>query len=83
MDKYLDTAIVKASTKFSKTNFTFDMIFTKADAPASDEQVEKLTNEFNIHYRACIVPFLYFLYTRVDLSFIVNKLANIHKTLVK
>ena len=25
------------------------MIFIKADAPTSDEQVEKLTRKFNIH----------------------------------
>ena len=41
--KYLDTATVKSSTKFFKTNFPSYMIFTKADAYTSDEQVEKLT----------------------------------------
>ena len=41
--KYLDTATVKASTQFYKTNFTADMIFTKSNAYTSDEQVEKLT----------------------------------------
>ena len=41
--KYLDTAIFKAGTKFYKTTFTSDMIFTKSYAYTSDEQVEKLT----------------------------------------
>ena len=41
--KYLDTATVKASTKFYKTKFPADMIFTKEDVSTSDEQVEKLT----------------------------------------
>ena len=39
---YLDTATVKTSTKFYKTNLPFDMIFTKDDAYNSDEQVENL-----------------------------------------
>ena len=50
------------------------MIFTKTDAYTSDEQVEKLTRGFNIHYRACIVSLIYLLYTRVDFSFVVHKL---------
>ena len=45
--KYLDTATVKSSTKFYKTNFSYDIIFTKYDAFSSDEQVDKLTREFN------------------------------------
>ena len=72
--KYLDTATVKASTKFYKTTFPSDMIFNKAYAYTSHYQVEKLTREFNIHYRACIGSLIYFLSTRVDLSFSVNKL---------
>ena len=52
--KYLDTATVKARTKFYKTTLPADMIFTKTDVSTSDEQVEKLTREYNIHYRACI-----------------------------
>ena len=52
--KYLDTATVKTSIKFYKTTFPSDIIFTKADSYTSDEQVEKLTREFNIHYRVCI-----------------------------
>ena len=50
--KYLDTATVKASKKFYKTTFPADMIFTKEDISTSDEQVENLTREYNIHYRA-------------------------------
>ena len=34
-----------------------------------------MTSEFNIHYRACIGSFVYLLYTIVDLSFAVHKLA--------
>ena len=75
IEKYLNTATVKKSTKFYKTNFTSDMIPTKADASTSDEKVEKLTREFNIHYRACIVSLIYLLSTRVDLRFAVQKLA--------
>ena len=52
--KYLDTYTVRASTKFYNTTLPYDMIFTKDDTSNSDEQVEKLTREFNIHYRACI-----------------------------
>ena len=57
--KYLDTAKVKVSNKFYKTKFPADMIFTKEDVSTSDEQVEKLTRENNIHYRACIGSFIY------------------------
>ena len=73
--KYLDTSTVKSSTKFYKTTFTDDMIFTKEDLSTSDEQVEKLTREYNIHYRPCIGSLIYLLSTRVDLSFAVQKLA--------
>ena len=69
--KYLDTSTVKASTNFYKTTFPSDMIFTKDDISTSDEQAEKLTREFNIHYRVSIGLFIYLLSTRVDLSFIV------------
>ena len=37
--KYLDTALVKTSTKFYKTAFPSYIIFTKAYAYTSDEQV--------------------------------------------
>ena len=80
--KQLDTATVKTSTKFYKTTFPYDMIFTKDDTSTSDEQVEKLTREFNFHYRACIGSLIYFLSTRVDLSFSVHKLDFFHQTLV-
>ena len=43
VDKYLDTATV--------TTLPSDMIFDKTRAYTSDEQVEKLTRESNIHYR--------------------------------
>ena len=51
---FLHTATVTVSTKFYKTKFPAGMIFTKEDVSTSDEQVDKLTREFNIHYRACI-----------------------------
>ena len=51
------------------------MIFTKEDVSTSDEQVEKLTREYNIHYRSCIGSLIYQLSTGVDLSFAVHKLA--------
>ena len=50
------------------------MIFTKYDTSTSNEQVEKLTREFNIHYGACTGSLIYLLSTRVDLSFAVHKL---------
>ena len=52
--KYLDNATLKASIKFYKTLSSSVMISNKADASTSDDQVEKLTREFNIHYRDCI-----------------------------
>ena len=51
------------------------MIFTKEYVSNSDEQVEKLTREYTIHYRACIGSLIYLLSTRVDLSSAVHKLA--------
>ena len=74
VSKYLDTATVKVITKFYKTIFPDDMIFTKEDVYTSDEQVEKLNGEFNIHYRACMVSLICLLSTRVELSFSVHKL---------
>ena len=73
--KYLDTTTVKASTKFYKTTFPDDTIFTKENVSTSDEQVEKLTRKYNIHYRACIGSLIYLFSTRLNLSFAVNKLA--------
>ena len=52
VETFLDIATVKASTKFYKTTLQSDMILTKDDTSTSDKQVEKLTREFNIHYRA-------------------------------
>ena len=77
VDNYLDTATVKASKKFYKTTLPSDMIFTKEYVFTSDEQVEILTREYNIHYRACIGSLIYLLSTRVDLSFAVQKLAKL------
>ena len=73
--KYLDTATVKLGNFFHKTTLPADMIFSKEDVSTSDEQVDKLTREYNIHYRACIGSLIYLLSTRVDLSFSVHKLA--------
>ena len=73
--KYLDTSTVKADKTFYKTTLPSDMIFTKYDTFTSDDKVKKLTREFNIQYKACIGSLNYLLYTRVDLSFAVQKLA--------
>ena len=75
--KYLDTATVKVNPKFHKTKLPDYMIFTKEDVSTSYEQVQKLTREFNIHYRYFIGSFIYLFSTRVYLSFAVHKLANI------
>ena len=75
VEKYLDTATVEASTRLYKTNFPYNIIFTKADSYTSGEKVKKLTRLLNIHYRYCIVPLIYFLSTIVDLSFELQKLA--------
>ena len=75
--KYLDTATVKTSTEFYNTTLPSDLIFTKADASTSDEQVYKLTRSLNIHYRDFIGSLIYFLSTRVYVSFELHKLANI------
>ena len=74
--KYLDTDTVKVSTKFYNTTLPADMVFIKECVSTSDEQVEKLTREYNIHYSACIGSLIYILSTRLDLSFAVHKLAN-------
>ena len=71
----MDTATVKASTKFYKTTLPSDIIFAKDDTSTSDEQIDKLTREFNIHHIACIGSLIYLLSTIVDLSFAVHKLA--------
>ena len=73
--KYLDTATVNASKRFYNTTLLSEMIFTKYDTYISNEQVQKLTRELKIHYRACMVSLIYLLSTKVDLSFSVHKLA--------
>ena len=75
MAKYLDTATVKKIVNFYNTTLPSVMIFTKDDASTSDEQVENLNREFNIHYRSCIGSLIYLLSTRVGLIFVVHKLA--------
>ena len=75
VSKYLDTATVKVSNKFYNTKLSSDMIFTKEYVSTSDEQVERLTREYNIHYRTCIGYLIYLLSTIVDFSFAVHKLA--------
>ena len=65
--KYLNTATVKTSAKFYNTNLPNDMIFTKTYESSTDEHVEKLTRELNIHYRSLIGSLIYLLSTRVDL----------------
>ena len=52
------------------------MILTKANVSTSDKKVEKLTREFKIHYRHFTGSLVYLLYTRVDFSFAVHKLAD-------
>ena len=72
---YLDTSTVKTGIKFYKKNLPSGIIFTKADAYISYEHVEKLTMEFNVHYRASIGSLIYLLSTIVYLNFLVHKLA--------
>ena len=73
VDKYIDTATINTGTKFYNTTFPYDMMLTKDYVSTSDEQVEKLTSEINIHYRACIGSSIYLLSRIVDLSFSVHK----------
>ena len=79
----MDAAKIKAIAKFYKTTLPSDMIFAQADISTSNEQVEKLTREFNIRYRAFISSLIYLLSTRVDLSFAVHKLAKFSSNPVK
>ena len=51
------------------------MIFTKEDVSTRNEQVGKLTREYNIHYRAFKGSLIYLLSTRLDLRFAVHKLV--------
>ena len=71
--KYLDTATVKTSKIFYKTTFPSEIIFARADASTSDEQVEKLSRDFDIHHRYCNGSLIDFLSNKVDLSFAVHK----------
>ena len=59
------------------------MIFTKEDVSTTDEEVDKLSREYIIHYRACIGSLIYLFSTRVDLSFAVHKLAKFSANTVK
>ena len=79
----MDNATVKVSTNSYKITLPADMIFTKEDVSTSNEQVEKLTREFNIHYRACIGSLIYLLSIRVDLRFAVHKLEKFSSNPVK
>ena len=81
--KYLDTATIKVRTKCYKTTLPADIIFTKGNVSTSDEQVDKFTREYNIHYRACIGSLICLLSTRVYLSFIVHKLEQFQQILVR
>ena len=51
VEKYLGTATIKENSKFNETKLSHDMIFTKKDAFTSDEQVELISIEYNIHYK--------------------------------
>ena len=75
--KYLETATVKLGNKFYKKTLPAGTVFTKEYVSTSDDQVERLTREYNIHYRACIGYLIYLLSTRVDLSFAVHKLEKL------
>ena len=66
VSKYLETATFKLSNKFYKTTLPAAMIFTKEDVSTSDEKIENLTREYNIHYRSCIGSLIYLLSTIVD-----------------
>ena len=50
MAKYLDTATFKTITKFYNTTLTYDMVFTKDYVSSSDDKIDKLDREINIHY---------------------------------
>ena len=67
--KYLDTATINTSKHFYNNTLRYNMIFAKAGASTSDEQVEKMTREFNIQYRVFIGSLVYLLSTSVYLIF--------------
>ena len=83
VEKYLDTSTVKPSTKFYRSTLPSDMIFVKYDTSTSDEKLEKLTIEFNIHYRFCIGSLIDLLSTRVEFIFAVHKLETFSENLGK
>ena len=49
--KYLDTSTIKGNPKFHNTTLPKYIILTEEYASNSDEQVEILSRECNIHYR--------------------------------
>ena len=73
--KYLDTITIKEILKFHDTTLTHYMIFTKENYSTIYEQVEVLSREFNIHYRACVGSLIYILSKRVYLCFSVQRLV--------
>ena len=50
-------------------------MFTKEDSSTSNKQVEVVSREYNIQYRAFVGSLIYLFSTRVDLCFPVYKLA--------
>ena len=50
MSKYLKISTFKTNTKFYETNLPYNIIFTKYDESTNDDQIKRLTREFNIHY---------------------------------
>ena len=74
MANYLYTVTFKTSTRFYKNTLPAGVIITNVDVSTSDDKFEKLTREFNIHYRSCIGSLIYLLSTRVDLRFLAHKL---------
>ena len=73
--KYLDSFTIKENSEFNKNTLPHDLIFTKAYNSASDEKLVLLLREYNIHFRACEVSFVYLLSNIVYFCFAVNKLA--------
>ena len=78
--KYVDTTTVKVSKTLYETTLRADIIFTKYYVSTSDEEVDNLTREYNIHYRAFIGSLIYLLSTRVDLIVTVHKLEFFSKS---
>ena len=74
VEKYLDSATIKETSKLYKTTLTHDMIFTKEYDSTSDKQVELISREYNIHYIDFVGSLIYLLYKRMDLCFAVQNL---------